>query len=225
MIKEYNYISIKEILSRLLRHPLLQDIDLEQVIQYTLDFIGTFGMPKLYEDVQVALDIVDGRATLPTDLVSIVQVMDNQTKLCLRSMTDTFNNESRGECTFKVQGGIIFTSFQEGSITIAYKAVPVDAQGCPMLIDNSIFLRCLQAYIKVEKFTILFDMGRIQPAVYNNAQQEYCFLAGQLQSEFTIPSISEMESLKRDWTRLVQRNNEFSNGFKTLGDREYIKIK
>ena len=50
MIKEYNYINIKEILSRLLRHPLLQDVTLEQIIHYILDFIGIFGMPKLYQD-------------------------------------------------------------------------------------------------------------------------------------------------------------------------------
>ena len=50
MVKEYTYISIKEILSRLLRNPLLQDVTLEQAVQYTIDFIGIFGLPKLYQD-------------------------------------------------------------------------------------------------------------------------------------------------------------------------------
>ena len=50
MIKNISYINIREILSRLTRHPLLKDVTLEQVVQYTIDFIGMFGMPKLYYD-------------------------------------------------------------------------------------------------------------------------------------------------------------------------------
>ena len=61
-------------------------------------------------------------------------------------------------------------------------------------------------------------------AVLQNTQQQYAFLAGQLQSEFTIPSISEMESIKNSWCTLIQRTSEFTTGFKNNGDREYIKL-
>ena len=71
MIKEYNYINIREVLSRTLRHPLLQDVTLEQAIQYTTDFIGVFGMPKLYQDKEEVLHIEEFRCTLPCDLISI----------------------------------------------------------------------------------------------------------------------------------------------------------
>ena len=54
MIKEYNYINIREVLNRVLRHPLLQDVTLEQAVQYTIDFIGIFGMPRLYQDKEVS---------------------------------------------------------------------------------------------------------------------------------------------------------------------------
>ena len=67
-------------------------------------------------------------------------------------------------------------------------------------------------------------MGKITPAVLQNTQQNYAWLAGQLQSEFTIPSQSEMESISRMWNTLIQRTNEFNTGFKSLGDREYLKL-
>ena len=67
-------------------------------------------------------------------------------------------------------------------------------------------------------------MGRITPAVLQNTQQQYAFLAGQLQSEFTIPSQSEIESISRMWNTLVQRTSEFNNGFSSLGNKEYIKL-
>lgn len=234
MVKEYNYISIKEILNRLMRHPLLRDVNLDQVIQYTIDFISIFGMPKFYFDKQETLHIDNYRAVLPCDLIAINQVKECTTNTCLRSMTDNFlsedyYNKRNGyrvpqELTFKVQGQVIFTSFREGDITVSYKAIPVDDNGFPLLIDNPTFLKTLEAYIKKEIFTIMFDMGKIASPVLQNAQQQYSWLAGQLQSEFTIPSISEMESLKRSWCTLLQRTTSFNDGFRNNGNQEYIKI-
>lgn len=232
MVKEYTYISIKEILSRVLRHPLLQDITLEQIVQYVTDFIGTFGMPKLYQNKEAVLHIEDFRAELPCDLISIVQVKECKTGICLRGITDNFipsENHSTGhrvpqEMAFKTQGQIIYTSFKTGDILVSYKAIPVDKDGYPLLIDNPVFLKALEAYIKNEVFTILFDMGKITAAVLQNTQQQYYWLAGQLQSEFTIPSISEMESLKRSWCTLLQRTTEFDNGFRDNGNQEHYKL-
>ena len=233
MVKEYNYINIREALSRVLRHPLLQDVTLEQAVQYTIDFIGIFGMPKLYQDKEEVLHIEDFRAKLPCDLISINQIKECKTSVCFRSMTDNFMPReyyrSAGykipqELSFKTQGQVLYVSFKTGDVSVSYKAIPVDKDGFPLLIDNPVFLKALEAYIKREAFTILFDMGKIAPAVLQNTQQQYAWLAGQLQSEFTIPSISEMESIKNSWCTLLQRTNEFSNGFKNNGDQEYIKL-
>ena len=107
---------------------------------------------------------------------------------------------------------------------ITYKSIQVDDSGFPYLIDNPVFLKALEAYIKKEVFTILFDMGKIQPQVLQHAEQQYAWLAGQLQAEFSIPSVAEMERLKNIWCSLIQRNNEFSKGFKTLGAVENFKV-
>lgn len=234
MVKEYNYINIREALSRILRHPLLQDMTLEQAVQYTIDFIGIFGLPKLYQDREEVLHIEDFRAKLPCDLISINQIKECKTGVCLRSMTDNFMprehyDRSAGyripqELSFKTQGQVLYVSFKTGDVSVSYKAIPVDKDGFPLLIDNPVFLKALEAYIKREAFTILFDMGKISPVVLQNTQQQYAWLAGQLQSEFTIPSISEMESIKRSWCTLLQRTSEFNNGFKNNGDQEYIRL-
>lgn len=234
MVKEYNYINIREALSRVMRHPLLQDVTLESAVQYTLDFIGIFGMPKLYQDKEEIVHIEEFRAKLPCDLISINQIKECKSGVCLRSMTDNFMprehyDRSAGykipqELSFKTQGQVLYVSFKTGDVSVSYKAIPVDKDGFPLLIDNPVFLKALEAYIKREAFTILFDMGKIAPVVLQNTQQQYAWLAGQLQSEFTIPSQSEMESISRMWNTLIQRTNEFNTGFKSLGDREYLKL-
>ena len=227
MVSEFNYISIKEVLSRLLRHPLLQDLSTEAAIQYTLDFISCMGLPNIYADKVTTICIDNFRGILPCDLIAINQVRLARNGVCLRAMTDNFNgthSEDKGELSFKTQGSVIFTSFKTGDIEISYKAIPTDDGGLPLLPDNPVFLKTLELYIKKEWFIILFDMGKISPAVLQNTQQEYAFKAGQCNNEFMIPSVSEMEAFTRMYNTLIPRVNEFSKSFRHMGDREYIKM-
>ena len=227
MWSEFRYINIREVLSRVMRHPLMSSITLEYAIQYTLDFIGIMGLPKVYEDKKAIVKIEMFRGVLPCDCVMINQVRDCKSGVCLRAMTDNFpgtHKEDKGELSFKTQGAIIYTSFKKGEVEISYKGIHVDDEGLPMLPDNAVFLKALEAYIKKEWFTVLFDLGKIQLASLQNAQQQYAWLAGQLQSEFTIPSVSEMESFKRSWCTLIQRTTSFNDGFRNNGNQEYIKL-
>ena len=223
MIKETQYTNIRRIMDELNKHPLLSDITLEQVVSYLVTFINIFGIPKLYQDKETLIKIEQYRGLLPCDLVSINQVMDCKTKLCLRSSTNTFTN-CDSKYTFRVQGRAIITSLQEGEILVSYKSIPIDEDGFPLLIDNSVFIEALKEYIKKEYFSILFDLGKLNQAVLQHTEQRYAWLAGQLRSEFTIPSISEMESIKNMWTRPIQNNNEFYTGFKNLGNQEPLKV-
>ena len=92
-----------------------------------------------------------------------------------------------------------------------------------MIPDNPIFLKALELYIKKERFTVLFDLGKININILQNTQQKYAFKVGQCISEFTIPSTSEMESITRMFTTLVANTTHFDSGFKHLGNREYIR--
>lgn len=228
MIDNVQFISIKEIASRLMRHPLLTDISLEAIIQYTLDFIGIMGLPNSLIDKTDELKVESYRAVLPCGLVSINQIRDRRSGICLRSSTDSFYQRQdciqQNNLTFKVQGSIIYTTIKEGEIIISYQALVLDKHGYPMIPDNSSFLRALESYIKKEWFTILFDMNKISPSALQNAQQEYAWRAGQANMQFILPSMSEMESITNIMNQLLVRNNEFRSGFKSLGNKEHWRI-
>lgn len=254
MVTNIQYTNIRRVLDDITDHPLLRDVTLEQVIRHTIRFISLHGYPQLYQDKIETVDIKDFRGLLPCDLISIVQVKDLKTDICLRAMTDIFtpglrpkpdmrnhpkdllNNmkppvdtyippmqECREEPSFKTQGRIIFTSFPKGRVEIAYKSIPVDEDGFPLLIDNETYLNALEAYIKVKVFTVKFDTGKIQAGVLSNAQTEYAWASHLLQSEMTTPSISEMESMTRYLNTLIKPVRQFDNGFKDLGNREYLR--
>ena len=230
MVKEIDYINIRELLSRVLRHPLLQDFTFEQAIQYTLDFIGLFGFPGLYQDKEEVVHICDYRGKLPCDLIEINMVKDCRTDIPLRSMTSAFNpggkyyNHLRQEPQFKTQGRVIITSFPEGDIVISYKAIPVDEEGLPLLIDNSKYLKALELYVKCQLFTMLFDMGKLTPQVLNHTEQEYTWAAGQLAEEFKTPSEAEMQSITNMLNQIIVRKDDFYNRYERLGNKEFRKI-
>lgn len=127
-----------------------------------------------------------------------------------------------GEPAFKTQGRIIYTSFPEGIVQVAYKAIPVDEDGYPKLIDNEVYLGALEAYIKKQVFTVKFDTGKISAGVLQNAQTDYAALSKELQVEFTTPSVSEAEAMSRQYQTLILNMRSFDRGFKDLGNREYL---
>lgn len=249
MVDEIQYTSIRRVLDNIMDHPLLRDVTMEQAIRYTLRFIGIHGYTHLYKDKIEDIGIHDFRGLLPCDLINIIQVKDCATGICLRTMTDTFphalkehphhgekpipdnmreiyiprGHRYKEEPAFKTQGRVIFTSFPEGRISISYRAIPVDDDGFPLLIDNEVYLAALEAYIKVQVFTIKFDTGKISGSVLQNAQQEYAWRAGQLDEEMKTPSISEMETLTRMYNTLLLGKREFDNGFRDAGNREYLR--
>ena len=234
MVKEIRYTTIQRVLDDLLEDAHMENLTLEQVIKHTVRFIHKHGYPKFYEDKQAEVEIHQFRGVLPCDLVSIVQVKDCQSGLCMRSMTDSFGMMSDGreerregrhhpEASWKTQGTVIYTSFPEGRVEIAYKSTPVDDDGFPMLIDNESYLDALEAYISMKVIRNKFRQGKIPAAVYQDAQQEYAVAARELMTEMTTPSISEMESISRMWNTLIPRLHQFDRGFKRLGDRQIIR--
>ena len=226
MIKENNnYVNIRELLARVTKHSMLKTVDLEEAIRYVVDFISIVGCPTFYLDKEVDITIEDYRGLMPCDLVSIVQVKDKNTGFCLHSMTDLFNPKEdtfNKELTFKTQGNVILTSFRTGEITISYKALPVDETGIPLLIDNTNFLKALELYIKKEKFSDLYDEGKIREGVMIKAERDYAWAVAQCEKEFIMPSISELQSITNMWNTLIPRVREFDSGFTKLGNRQYI---
>ena len=226
MIKERNnFVNIREVLARVTSHPMLKNVDLEQAIRYTVDFISIVGCPTFYLDKEVDIPIEDYRGLMPCDLVSIVQVKDKKTGFCMHSMTDTFNPREYNfhtEPTFKTQGNVILTSFRTGEVAISYKALPVDETGIPLLIDNANFLKALELYIKKEKFSDLYDEGKIRDGIMGKAETDYAWAVAQCEKEFVMPSISELQSITNMWNTLIPRVTEFDNGFTELGNREYL---
>ena len=220
--------NIRRILDRLMRHPMMRDIPFETAIEYAVDFISLMGTPAMYEEKTAIIPIHDWRGELPCDFEQMIQVRtasDHAPGMIYRYSGHSFHMSDNkipntGELTYKIQGMVIFTSTKETDIEIAYRAFAVDEEGYPLLPDNPSFLRGLENYIKLQWFTIQYDMGKISQQVFQNTQQEYAWAAGDAQSELSRLDLDKAETLFNSFKTLLPRNNEHWKAFFTNGSKE-----
>lgn len=227
-----NFINIKIIMDRVTRHPLMQDIPFETVIDYAVDFIRIVGTPPSFIDKTAIVHIYNYRGELPCDFYEMNQVrlfkQGNKNMEVFRYTTDIFhmssNKSTRSDLTYKLQGNCIFiSSIDKCDIELSYKALPTDDEGYPLIPDNSIYTRALELYIKKQWFTIQFDLGKITPQVMNKADQDYAWAVGQAQTDLIRPTIDQMESISNMWNTLIPRMQEHRTGFIHEGTKEHLK--
>lgn len=227
------YVSIRQIIDDILDHPMLKDIPFERAVNHAVHFLRIVGCPRIFEEKTALVEIENYRGMLPCNYNDIIQVRtygncNKENYGVFRYSTDNFhmsdNKQSSFDLTYKIQGNVIFTSIKEGTIEIAYNAFATDSEGYPMIPDNSSFIRALELYIKKQYFTVLFDLGKINQAVYQNVCQEYAWAVGQAQSDLIRPTIDQMQALTNSLNTLIPRVREHSSGFVNNGNTEVIKL-
>ena len=225
--------SIKVIFDKIMRHPLLQDLSIETIVDYSIDFMRIVGVPSMFEEKVEKVEVINYRAPLPCDYYQMIQIraLDPNYNIlgAFRYSSDSFHMSDTkpeyADYSYKVQGNIIYLSVPNGLIEIAYQAIPIDSDGYPLIPDNSSFTRALEAYIKKQHFTILFDLGKIGNGPLAQVQQDYAWAVGDCQSEFNRLTIDKAESFYNSWRTLIIRSSEHRTGFLHNGTQEKLKMK
>lgn len=226
---ETNSISLKQVIDRIKMHPMLDKLPVETILIYTVDFFKLVGIPETYQEKTKFLDIKDFRAKLPEDFVEMIQVRTVIfPPIYYRYTTDTFhtskNKAFASPYTYKIQGGVIYTSEEECKIEIAYRAMEVDSCGLPLIPDDAKFIRALQAYVKLQHFTELCDMGKIDERTLDRADREYCWAVGACQSAFNNVSLDKAESILNLARNIFIPNSLHQRGYASSGDQGMLKL-
>ena len=189
------FVPIKIIIDKILRHPLLKDLDEEYILDYIVEFMGLVGAPELYEEKCDVYKAIDHRIALPESLVNIKGIRDHISKKAYVPTTNIYNDGSP-TLTYKLQRNILFLGQKEATVDILYYILPIDDEGYPKIDDDPSFLRALEAYIKQQAFTVLFDLGKLHPTILDNAQRDYCWAVKQYTAKRKVPSVDQMENIK-----------------------------
>ena len=208
-------ISIREILENVKDDPMLKDLSFERALRYTKRLIRLIGVPKFYETVTELVEVHNYKCLVPCDCIRIIQIRNPHTMLCLRQAMETFHKVpgSASFETYDKQGDILFFSFEEGEVEIAYDKMFVDEEGFPLIEDNEAFMNALELYIKKEYFTVLFNNSKLDYRILQNIQREYAVAASQATHSLTNPSKDEIQNVINILNTPTLANNIAKHGF------------
>jgi|GEM_PF-5639396 len=222
------------ILDRLLRNNLLKELTFERAVDDTVDFLEIMGIPVMFEDKYFEGRAENYRLELPCDIGYIKQVLiDNKP---VREATDTFHNHYHCMCidrqpemiiandlTMTIENNYLFTSIPCCNVKIAYKGIKTDEDGYPMIPDHRAFLNALEKYVETKYIRIQWQNGRVADKIYQDAEQQYNFAAGQCETALRSLELPKAEALFNSWRTLLNVDNHFAHRFKDLGIRQLIR--
>lgn len=238
MAQKGRLVSIKIVADRLMRNPVLKDLSWEFIVDNAIEVMRILETPALFVSKQEAIGVVNYKGKLPIDIMQVTGVFRQDTPtsalIPLRTGTDTlhnhydaFNSASAGTAggeTYTMNNSRIFTNFETGTVVIAYRAIAMDEECYPLVLDNAVLLRCIESYIKYRWFDILNDMDQISDRKFNKAEVDYLANVAQADSNLKLPSDDEMETLVNQITQLIPSREQFQSRFQFLGAQEYLRI-
>jgi len=247
-----NYKSIKALMSRLLANPLMNGANESDIAQYTADALKLIAAPMAYVDKVEHIDICDYRGELPCDILYIIQTQKQSNAVPNRQPTSRNNHFSgytqmtyasdhfhtalhsedspdlRGAMgldhgdTYSIQVNQIYTSFKDGKVRMAYKAILTDEDGFPMIPDKVEVEKAVENHVKLEVYTPLWEQGKITDKVFQRVSQERDWYIGSANTSLQIQNIDQAERMKAAFTRTLLNPLSQHTGFKNFGTQEYI---
>lgn len=125
--------------------------------------------------------------------------------------------------SYKFNGNYIYTSFETGTIDIAYDKILLDQDGFPMIPNDPTIEKAIAAYIKTQYFEMMFEMGKDVSRALDRADREYCWYIGQSQSHAVQMSLDKREALSNAMNRLILNDKPQESFFRNIGYPEKIK--
>lgn len=128
---------------------------------------------------------------------------------------------------YSVHDGMIKTSFQEGSICIAYLSMPTDDDGYPMIPDMFEYQEAIVAYIMMKdaKSRYFSDPSAANRILYREMTQDWHWYVKGAKNKQLMPSnIDERERLFRGNMKMIKNNRGYYNFFGNLNDLERFNL-
>ena len=200
MAQKGRLVSIKIVADRLMRNPVLKDLSWEFIVDNAIEVMRILETPALFVSKQEAIGVVNYKGKLPIDIMQVTGVFRQDTPTSA------------------------LIPLRTGTVVIAYRAIAMDEECYPLVLDNAVLLRCIESYIKYRWFDILNDMDQISDRKFNKAEVDYLANVAQADSNLKLPSDDEMETLVNQITQLIPSREQFQSRFQFLGAQEYLRI-
>ena len=134
-------------------------------------------------------------------------------------------DNSFGQLKYMVNGQSIVCSEKDGKVFILFERINTDDDGVPLIPNSESLIKAIAAYIKIQVFEVLFDLGKLNERSIARAETEYAWYIGQAQTEFQgLSTYDEMESFINEHVRLFNVGSLHSENYESSSDKELLNI-
>lgn len=123
--------------------------------------------------------------------------------------------------TFTMNDSYMTFNLKTGKVCMAYWAFPLDEEGFPLIPDDVKYKRSVSYYIQYKIDYILWRQDLISDKVFIKSEQEWLWAIASTTAHLKMPDVNQMESMRRQFTKMIIRTEEFRDGFSTLNVRGY----
>lgn len=229
-------ISVGNILWKVLKQPIVQDLKYEDAAEYAVEYLRLIGTPLSFEDGVKRLKLNNYKAFLPSNLIQLNGVeyasCDCGGGVAMRYASNIYHidikndrncSDSSEEYTYIAQNNILTTSMKNGWVNISFKAISVDEFGYPLIPDNESFKLGLEYYIIHRTLEGLWSMGKITDKVFQYYEQKRHYYSAQATNSMTIQNIDHLETMMNSINRMIVDVNPQKTFYKNFGVKEIIK--
>jgi len=193
---------------------------------------------SLYEQATIArielqINSINQQLAVATN-VTVIESLNNSLQdlkkelLCVLNRTSTLSPilekglDERG--TYWIGDYYIKTSFANGTVFIAYMAIPTDDEGFPLVPDDISYREAIYRYITMKMMYIEYLRGNINSTIYLDMENKWHWYCKQARATSNMPDLGMLESIKNQWVRLIPNINQFDTFFNDLNSQEQLHL-
>ena len=226
-------VSVGNILWKVLKQPIVQDLKYEDAAEYAIEYLRLIGAPLSFEDKVIRIKLSNYKGMLPPNLISLRGIAYSDCEcdggIAMRYASDIYHTAITGcepggqEYTYITQNNVVTTSMKDGWINISYSAIATDDFGYPLIPDNESFKVGLEYYIIHRTLEGLWSMGKITDKVFQYYEQKRHYYSAQVTNSMTIKNMDQMETMMNAVNRMIIDVNPQETFYKNFGVKEIIK--
>ena len=226
-------VSVGNILWKVLKQPIVQDLKYEDAAEYAIEYLRLIGAPLSFEDKVIRIKLSNYKGMLPPNLISLRGIAYSDCEcdggIAMRYASDIYHTAITGcepggqEYTYITQNNVVTTSMKDGWINISYSAIATDDFGYPLIPDNESFKVALEYYIIHRTLEGLWSMGKITDKVFQYYEQKRHYYSAQATNSMTIKNMDQMETMFNALNRMIVDVNPHQTFYKNFGVKEIIK--
>jgi len=230
-------VSIGNILWKVLKQPIVQDLKYEDAAEYAIEYLRLIGAALSFEDKVQRIKLNNYKGLLPVNLINIRGIAYSDYEcdggVAMRYASNIYHTDIQNnrdcdvfqEYTYITQNNVITTSIKDGWINISYSELATDEFGYPLIPDNESFKVALEYYIIHRTLEGLWSMGKITDKVFQYYEQKRHYYSAQATNSMTIKNMDQMETMFNAINRMIIDVNPQETFYKNFGIKEIIKQK